>query len=104
MIYLSIVAFVACIGLAGYVAGLNARLKNMQAELKKRCDHNFDYVMRVEGNLISMSQHVAELEKSVETNSDEHKGEELEKLLEKKWEDAIQTISNFDPFRVGEDK
>ncbi|MBQ4254218.1 MAG: hypothetical protein II712_05245 [Erysipelotrichaceae bacterium] len=93
MIYLVIVSFVACIGLAGYVAGLNARFRYMQADFEKFKD-----------SMISVSMHVADLEKIVEENGDEHKAEELEKLLEKKWEDAIQTISDFDPFRVGEEK
>ena len=107
MIYFVIVVSVACVGLAGCIAGLNAKCKFMRMQISKleaRAEHNFDYIMRVEGNLISTSQHVAELEKAVEKNSDESKGEKLEELLARKWEDAIQTISDFDPFRAGEDK
>ncbi|MBP5317017.1 MAG: hypothetical protein J6Y83_04865 [Bacteroidales bacterium] len=107
MIYLVIVTSVACVALAGIVAGLETKCKYMRMQISKleaRAEHNFDYIMRVESNLISTSQHVAELEKTVEENSDESRGEKLEELLAKKWEDAIQTISDFDPFRAGEDK
>lgn len=63
--------------------------------------------------LASAAKHISDSIKEVEKLRDEfeeykledrQQGEKLEEVLTKKWEDAIQVITNFDPFAQGEDK
>ena len=49
-------------------------------------------------------QVLRELVHTLDDKVDDIDTEKLENALNKKWEDAISTISNFDPFSAGEDK
>ena len=72
-------------------------------------------VVFLEGRIIELARSLADANRKIEELraelttledqlNDDHVAEELGKVLEKKWEDAINVISNFDPFATEEDK
>lgn len=61
--------------------------------------------------LANAAMHISDNQKEIEKLreeleefklADQRQDKKLEEVLEKKWEDAIQVISNFDPFSKGE--
>jgi hypothetical protein len=92
MIYILAAVCAACVGVAGYVFGLNSKVKYLSARIDKVTD-----------NIGNMAKHVADLEAEIKLMQEADTGEELKKILEKKWDDAIQRISDFDPFNTEAD-
>ena len=70
-------------------------------KLEEKVEKNDSKFIDLYDELDEIRGNAVELEKKLDEKDD---AERLEKALEKKWEDAIQTISNFDPFAQGEDK
>lgn len=92
MIVVSVVVTVfavASIVALGTVAGLRKRVEILYSEIDKLKETTAGvYAIR------ALHEEIVELKRRV----DELPQQDLGDVLEKKWEDAIQRISNFDPF------
>lgn len=106
--YILIFLLTLAVGMLGYIGF------RMQLDIRKLDDIMTNLALTVSQNKASVLTTKAQLDAAKDMinllsekvaaveNRDEEK--KLEELLEKKWEDAISTISNFDPFAAGEDK
>lgn len=100
MIYLILCVAVVCAGVCALCLFRYGKLEAMLVSLSLEVAHLKDDADDNATDIAHFENRIKAMEEAVEGIADN----KLAETLEKKWEDAVQVISNFDPFRPGEDK
>jgi len=111
MIYLCICLLIVTVGLLSWVVFKNRKdietLDAYYTELATRTNKLTDNIAVMAAKLAKYLDELDDLNRKVELlkeNMEEQSYEELKDFLDKKWDDAVSDITNYDPFKVGEDK
>ena len=111
MIYLCLCLLIVAVGLLSWVVFKNRKdieiLDAYFTEMATRCNKLTDNIASMAGKLAKYLDELDDLNRKVELlkeNMEDQSYEELKDFLDKKWDDAVNDITNYDPFKVGEDK
>lgn len=106
MIYVILLAavVVASLGVFAVLLRKIGKLEDMLISTSLEVAHLKDSADEFAVTAEHLEARVKDVEGAMENIEDSISEGELAKTLERKWEDAVQVISNFDPFRIGEDK